>query len=192
MWRHYAFIIRLIRGPEMARAQDQAKWLKSSGRKRVEAPLHAQTVDKLDRLAASRGISRAQAITELVEAAPEPGGAPAKDRDDETRDVSGAAYQPDDNGEAKATSEPTAVQTRPQPRYQATTRRVLSGRNYRTVDAYRVRARQTELGTVWTDPGSGSWRAVAADDDGYVLAKAASRREVARRLVDYAMRQGWI
>lgn len=90
----------------MARAQDQVKWLQSSGRRRVEAPLPHQTVDKLDRIAADRGVSRAQAITDLVESAPEPGGAPATARDDDTRDMFGGEYQPDDSGEAKPQAEP--------------------------------------------------------------------------------------
>jgi hypothetical protein len=172
----------------MSRAERQAKWRQRSDRKRVEVNLPVDAAARLDDLAAERGQSRANVLADLLaEAAPT---VQADRCDSDTHDMFEAStgdYPPTD---PEAVQEPE--RTRPQPRYQATTRRVLSGRNYRTVDAYRVRARHTEIGMVWTDPGSGSWRAVAADDDGYVLAKAASRREVARRLVDYAVRQGWI
>ena len=101
----------MITRTDMARAQDQAKWLKSSGRRRVEAPLYAHTVDKLDRIAAAHGVSRAQAITELVEAAPEPEGTPAPERDDDTLDMFGAEDQPADTGEAGAGTSKSDVPT---------------------------------------------------------------------------------
>lgn len=178
----------------MAKAQYQRRWRQNSGKKPVQVYLHEDTLAQLDALASERGQSRAQVLTDLIGTVATASEPDAAARDDDTRDMFG-----DEVGEAtEATQAGSEAQTpppesaRPRPNYHATRKQVLAGKGHQWVDAYRVTARRIELGEVWPDPANGRWKAVAVDDPGYVHARETTRRAATRRLLDYAMRQGWI
>lgn len=85
-----------------AKAKYQAKWRETSGKRKVEAYLHAETVARLDEIAADRGQSRAAVIAELIDAAGAESGAQAAQA---ARDANTADWVAEAGSEATAATE---------------------------------------------------------------------------------------